>query len=63
MFHPTIVVNGKTIGAWKRTVKKNRVDIQLNYFALPARVIQAAIEVEAIRYGEFLGREMGSITK
>lgn len=63
MFHPTIDVNGETIGVWKRTIKKNKVDIQLNYFALPSRAIQKAIEGEAIRYGEFLGREIGSITK
>jgi len=63
MFHPAIVVNGETIGVWKRTIKKNKVDMQLNYFALPTRAVQKAIEVEAIRYGEFLGREIGSITK
>lgn len=63
MFHPTIIVNGETIGIWKRTIKKNKVDIQLNYFVSPTRVAQTVVEVEAARYGRFLDRKTGSVTK
>ena len=57
MFHPTIVVNGETIGVWKRVVRKDTVDIDLDYFAPPALASQKLIEAASIRYGDFLEKK------
>jgi hypothetical protein len=63
IFHPTVVVNGETIGTWKRTLKKNVVNIEMNYFATPKPASQTLIEAAAIRYGGFLEKTPNLNTK
>jgi hypothetical protein len=57
MFHPTVVVNGETIGVWKRAIKKEKVAIEVEYFINPKPALQNLIEAASIRYGEFLGKK------
>ncbi|MFZ5911049.1 MAG: winged helix DNA-binding domain-containing protein [Chloroflexota bacterium] len=56
MFHPTVVVNGETIGVWKRAIKKEKVVIEVEYFINPKPALQKLIETVSVRYGEFLGK-------
>ena len=35
LLNPTIVVNGRVIGLWKRTVKKDRVMLEIEFFGQP----------------------------
>jgi hypothetical protein len=58
MFHPTVLVNGETIGAWKRTVKKDKVIIEIEYFTRARRAAQKLIETASVRYGEFLVKKI-----
>ena len=58
MFYPTVVVNGETIGVWKRAIKKDKANIELDYFALPKPVVQGLIEAASVRYGEFIGKKI-----
>jgi hypothetical protein len=55
MFSPTIIIDGRVAGTWKRTVKKVAVHVAPVPFAplSPAQI--RAIEVPAKRYGDFLG--------
>lgn len=58
MFYPTVVVNGETIGVWKRAIKKEKVAIEVRYFIDPKPALQKMIETASVRYGEFLGRKV-----
>ncbi len=56
IFHPVIVVDGRAVGVWKRTLKRDQVQVQAEYFVPIAPAAQRQIEAEAIRYGAFLGK-------
>jgi hypothetical protein len=58
IFHPTVVVNGETIGVWKRTHKKDKVILEFEYFTKPEPTSQALIEMASVRYGDFLGSKV-----
>jgi len=52
---PTVVIDGKVVATWRRTVKKRAIAIELNPFApLPQRALRL-IETAADRYGAFFG--------
>lgn len=55
---PTIVINGKVTGTWKRTIKKNCATIELNHFSTLTAAESNAIAVAAKRYGEYLGMDV-----
>lgn len=61
IFFPIIVVAGQVVGTWKRSFKKNGVDIVLSPFAqldvAEERVIEAAK-----RYSDFLGLPLAATT-
>jgi hypothetical protein len=54
MFSPTIVINGKVAGIWKRTVKKDEVVITHDFFHNKNKA-DDAFHKAAERYGKFLG--------
>jgi hypothetical protein len=55
VFNPTIVVNGKITGTWKRSFKKNTVLIELDFFnGLNSSQIRM-VEAAGRKYGKFLG--------
>ncbi len=54
---PTVVVDGRVAGTWRRTLERRAVQLELQLFEpLPARVGRA-LAVAAARYGAFLGLE------
>lgn len=55
MFAPTIVIEGRVVGTWQRTVRKRSVKITLQPFAPLSEGDLQAISHAAQRYGEFLG--------
>lgn len=58
-FRPVVVVNGETIGTWKRIQKKEITLIEPVYFQPVAKTIQKQIERESLKYGEFIGQKIG----
>jgi hypothetical protein len=53
LLRPTIVIDGRVAGTWKRTVRKSEVDVEVSAFRpLAAAAVSAAAE----RYGAFLGK-------
>jgi hypothetical protein len=54
-FTATIILNGKIVGTWKRTLKKDTVEIKLNYFRKMNNSEQEAVQLAADKYGKFLG--------
>jgi hypothetical protein len=55
VFHPTIVLDGRVIGTWKRAIKKDTVTISLAPFQPLSQKTLEQVGVVARRYGEFLG--------
>ncbi len=57
MFWPTIVLNGKVKGLWKRKVKKDTVSIEANLFEPLPQKIKKLIEKKAISFGNFFEKK------
>ncbi len=57
VFKPTLVAKGRVIGTWKRTVKKQRVDMQANPFSPFTRRQHLAFATAANRYAQYLQLE------
>ena len=55
IFNPIVVIGGRVRGSWKRTIKRDRVEITATPFAAFTKREQRAIALEAERYGAFLG--------
>jgi hypothetical protein len=55
MFSPTLVVDGRIAGTWKRAVKKDRVEIALSVFRALDDAGREGLAEAADRYGRFLG--------
>jgi len=61
MFSPIIVVEGKVTGIWKPTIRKNGVDLDLN-FSIPFPYEKELIYKEANRYSDFIGLPLSIVT-
>ncbi|TAE26169.1 MAG: winged helix DNA-binding domain-containing protein [Cytophagales bacterium] len=55
IFKPIIVVNGKIEGLWKRTIQKNKVVIETQFFGPNAVVPVEKLAAAAANFGQFLG--------
>ncbi|PUZ28393.1 winged helix DNA-binding domain-containing protein [Chitinophaga parva] len=55
IFFPTIVINGRVEGIWKRTFKNNEVYVTLHPFSPLSKTRLAAITTVARRYAAFMG--------
>lgn len=55
IFSPTVVVDGRILGTWRRMLKKNQVTVELMPFATFGPTAEAVLAAAAARYGEFLG--------
>ncbi len=55
VFNPLVVIGGRVRGTWKRTIRKNVVEIVATPFATFTEREQQAIATETERYGAFLG--------
>ncbi len=54
---PTVVVGGRVVGVWRRTLGRGLVTIALSLFGKPAPRARERIVAAAERYGAFLGLE------
>jgi hypothetical protein len=51
-----IVLDGRIVGTWRRTLRKDAAEIEMNSLVFLTDVAKRAIAVAAEQYGEFLGR-------
>jgi hypothetical protein len=58
MLGTCIVLEGRVIGTWKRTLARAGVAIELDFFETPTKRAQQAAAAAARRYGAFLGLEI-----
>jgi hypothetical protein len=57
MLGPSIVLDGRVIGTWRRTLGRHTVAVELDLFETPTRAEARAMADAAQRYGAFLGLE------
>jgi Winged helix DNA-binding domain len=55
MFLPTIVIDGRVRGIWKRVIRKGRVAVTASPFDSLNKAEARALAAAAERYGTFLG--------
>ena len=55
MLGSCIVLDGRVIGTWRRTLARASVAIELDLFETPTRRARQAIAAAAQRYSAFLG--------
>jgi hypothetical protein len=58
LFRPVIVMNGEVKGIWKRTVKKDQVVLETQFFQPPGKTAQKLIENAAVPLGKFLDKKV-----
>lgn len=63
MFRAIVVVNGQVVGIWNRTFKKEKVNIQVEYFRKLAISTQNKVEEKFGQFGIFLNKEVEIIHK
>lgn len=51
-----IVIDGQIVGAWRRTLSKDAVNIETQFFTRLTQAQDRAIATAAQRYGEFVGK-------
>jgi hypothetical protein len=57
VFHPIIVVDGRVVGTWRRTLKKGRVEIAASPFSPLSEEETAGFEKAIRRYADYLELE------
>jgi Winged helix DNA-binding domain len=60
MLNPTVVADGRVVGTWKRTFKKDAVVIEASPFAPLSEASNRALSAAAGRYGRFVGRPVSA---
>src|SRR2546421_3087502 len=55
MIHPTVMVDGRVVGTWKSTFKRNYLDVVVEPFDELAREVHAGLEAEVADLARFLG--------
>jgi hypothetical protein len=53
-----VVVDGRIVGSWRRTLSKNEVSVETNIFLSLTEAQQQAISAAARRFGDFVGRRV-----
>jgi hypothetical protein len=58
IFHPVIVVGGKVKGIWKRTIKKNKVYFESQFFDDVSKEVLDLTKNAALKFAAFLDKEI-----
>ena len=52
------MINGEVTGLWKRTIRKDKVIVQIEFFKPHNKTSKKLIEKAALTYGLFLGKKI-----
>jgi hypothetical protein len=55
VFRPTIIIDGRLVGTWKRTFKKDTLVMTISPWTALSEAQRCAVQAAAERYGRFLG--------
>lgn len=57
VFWPIVVVNGKVVGIWKRTIKNTKVEFIFDLFGKANQSLTKQLEEAALKFSNFIGKE------
>jgi hypothetical protein len=60
LLNPCIVVGSRVCGTWRRTLTRDTVTLELDFFARPGPRTRALVAAAARRYAAFLGLALGA---
>lgn len=63
IFRPVIMLNGKAVGLWKRTIKKNKPVIETVFFDAKTKISSDLLNEAAKKYAAFLDLEEAEVRK
>lgn len=63
LFKPVIVLNGQVIGLWKRTINKEKVLLELDFFKSPNGSLKSLVHQASESFGHFLEKEAAIMEK
>lgn len=58
MLNAVVVVNGRVVGNWKRTLRGKEVEVAIAPFGEPSAREKRAVDREAARYAQFIGSRL-----
>lgn len=58
ILHPVVLLDGRVVGAWKRTLARTSVTVNVRAFRRLASADESAIKRAAARYAAFVGRSL-----
>lgn len=58
IFRPIIIVDGEVAGIWKRSVKKESVHLETQFFTTPSKEIILRVEEAAGKFADFLEKDL-----
>ncbi len=58
IFRPTIVINGQVAGLWKRTMKEDKIIIEIKFFHPPDEFTKRSVKLVAAKYGNFFNKKV-----
>jgi Winged helix DNA-binding domain len=58
LLNPTLIVNGQVVGTWKRTLKKDTVELTFNPFRPLNKIEKQSLAGAVERYGNFFGKQV-----
>ncbi len=61
IFRPLIVINGQVTGIWKRTLKKDEVSIEIEFFRRHKKAEKVLIEIAFEKFAFFLDKKLSDI--
>ncbi len=63
LFTSAIIIDGRAVGTWRRTLKGNLVEIEIKPFGMLKKYQRESIEEAAMLYGKFLDLESRVVSK
>jgi len=63
IFWPIVVVNGQVKGTWKRTIKKDKVILEVQLFIKLTKSLKNSIEKASEQFGNYLEKKTETIVK
>ncbi len=61
IFRPVVVYDGQVIGLWNKAIRKDKLQVTINYFIKPAKSIQTKLKASVEEYAVFLGLKKSEI--
>ncbi|GAA0195091.1 winged helix DNA-binding domain-containing protein [Fulvivirga kasyanovii] len=58
IFWPVVVLDGQVAGLWKRTIKKDKVHVEVDFFKQVSKQVKKETEEKAREFGKFLSKQV-----